>query len=320
MGKPLDILKIIKLLNNAPDLTLDKNLLMTALDASEEDLYSTVKNLSVYSDAITVENDKFSLKEKIDLLDDMSIFKRVEGSGRIAILDAVDSTNTFMIKNASMLASGDVVIAEIQSEGRGSRGGKWHSGLGKQLTLSVCYIFDSFEKLQGLSVGIGVATAISIERFGFENILLKWPNDVYMDTLKVGGILIETVPYKDKVKAIIGVGLNVYDDDFGDLTRDYGAMYSKQPDNFKRNDLAAALMNNIKRTCEDFNKGSKRMIFESFKARDEMLGKMIQVDNVQGSFVGRAAGIDNTGALLLAQDDKKISIRSGHITYLKDQL
>ncbi len=319
MGKPLDILKIIKLLNNAPDLTLDKNLLMTALDTSEEDLYSTVKNLSVYSDAITVENDKFSLKEKIDLLDDMSIFKRVEGSGRIAILDAVDSTNTFMIKNASMLASGDVVIAEIQSEGRGSRGGKWHSGLGKQLTLSVCYIFDSFEKLQGLSVGIGVATAISIERFGFENILLKWPNDVYMDTLKVGGILIETVPYKDKVKAIIGVGLNVYDDDCGELTRDYGAMYSKQPDNFKRNDLAAALINNIKRTCEDFNKGSKRMIFESFKARDEMLGKMIQVDNVQGSFVGRAAGIDNTGALLLAQDDKNISIRSGHITYLKDQ-
>ena len=79
------------------------------------------------------------------------------------------------------------------------------------------------------------------------------------------------------------------------------------------------MINNIKRTCEDFNKGSKRMIFESFKARDEMLGKMIQVDNVQGSFVGRAAGIDNTGALLLAQDDKKISIRSGHITYLKDQ-
>ncbi|MBQ9221439.1 biotin--[acetyl-CoA-carboxylase] ligase [Succinivibrio sp.] len=319
MGKPLDILKIIKLLNNAPDLTLDKTLLMTALDASEEDLFSLVKNLSVYSDVIIFENDQFHLKDKVDLLDDMSIFKRVEGSGRIAILDTVDSTNTFMIKNASMLASGDVVIAEIQSDGRGSRGGKWHSGLGKQLTLSVCYIFDSFDKLQGLSVGIGVATAISIERFGFENVLLKWPNDVYLDTLKVGGILIETVPYKNKVKAIIGVGLNVYDDDFGELTRDYGSMYKEKPENFKRNDLAAALINNIKKTCEDFNNGSKRMIFESFKARDEMLGKMIQVDNVQGTFVGRAAGIDNTGALLLAQDDKKISIRSGHITYLKDQ-
>ena len=319
MGKPLDILKIINLLNNAPDLTLDKTLLMTALDASEEDLFSLVKNLSVYSDVIIFENDKFHLKDKVDLLDDMSIFKRVEGSGRIAILDTVDSTNTFMIKNASMLASGDVVIAEIQSDGRGSRGGKWHSGLGKQLTLSVCYIFDSFDKLQGLSVGIGVATAISIERFGFENVLLKWPNDVYLDTLKVGGILIETVPYKNKVKAIIGVGLNVYDDDFGELTRDYGSMYKEKPENFKRNDLAAALINNIKKTCEDFNNGSKRMIFESFKARDEMLGKMIQVDNVQGTFVGRAAGIDNTGALLLAQDDKKISIRSGHITYLKDQ-
>ena len=73
---------------------------MTALDASEEDLFSLVKNLSVYSDVIIFENDKFHLKDKVDLLDDMSIFKRVEGSGRIAILDTVDSTNTFMIKNA----------------------------------------------------------------------------------------------------------------------------------------------------------------------------------------------------------------------------
>ncbi len=320
MGKPLDILKLIKLLNNAPELSLDKTLLKTALDASDEDLNTIVSNLSVYSDILKIENDKIILKEKIDLLDDMSIFKRVEGSGRIAILDIVDSTNTFMIKNSSMMASGDVVIAEIQTDGRGSRGGKWHSGLGKQLTLSVCYTFDSFEKLLGLSVGIGVATAIAIERFGFENILLKWPNDVYMDTLKVGGILIETVPYKDKVKAIIGVGLNVYDDDFGELTRDYGAMYKEKPENFKRNDLAAALINSIKRTCEDFNNNKKRMIFESFKARDEMLGKMIQVDNVQGQFIGRAAGIDNTGALLLAQNDQIISIRSGHITYLNDSI
>ena len=67
MGKPLDILKIIKLLNNAPDLTLDKSLLMTALDASEEDLFSLVKNLSVYSDVIIFENDKFHLKDKVDL-------------------------------------------------------------------------------------------------------------------------------------------------------------------------------------------------------------------------------------------------------------
>ncbi len=164
-----------------------------------------------------------------------------------------------------------------------------------------------------------MATAIAIERFGFENILLKWPNDVYMDTLKIGGILIETVPYKDKVKAIIGVGINVYDDDFGELTREYGAMFKEKPSNFKRNDLAAALINGIKKTCDEFNRGKKRMIFESFKARDEMLGKMIQVDNVQGVFVGRAAGIDNTGALLLSQEDKLISIRSGHITYLTDQ-
>ncbi len=316
MGQTVSFLKLIKLLNSAPELTLEKTLLLTALDVNEKEFLSLVSKVNGLGVEVQVNAQSVSLKESIDLLDDTSIFKRVHGAGRIAILDEVDSTNTFMLKNASLMANGDVVIAEHQTSGRGSRGGRWHSGLGKQLTLTVCYVFDSFEKLQGLSVGIGVAAAISIERFGFENVLLKWPNDIYMDTLKVGGILIETVPYKGKVKAIIGVGLNVYSEDFGELSRDYGSIFEKQPEKFKRNYLAAALINNIKKTCSDFNTGNKKMTIEAFKARDEMLGKMVQVDNVQGTFVGRAAGVDNTGALIIAQEDKNIAISTGHITYL----
>ena len=38
---------------------------------------------------------------------------------------------------------------------------------------------------------------------------MKWPNDIYKDLKKFGGILIETVPHKNKIKAIIGVGLAI---------------------------------------------------------------------------------------------------------------
>lgn len=59
------------------------------------------------------------------------------------------------------------------------------------------------------------------------------------------------------------------------------------------------------------------MIIESFKARDELLGRNIRVENEQGIFEGRAAGVDPQGSLLLASEENVISIRSGHITYIQ---
>lgn len=316
MGQSVSFIKLIKLLNEAPDLTLKFNLLKSALELETADLIALANEVNDYSDLIEIKSDELTLKSKVDLFDDLSIFKRVSGSGRIAILDKIDSTNSYMIKNARNLASGDVVIAEVQNSGRGRRGGKWHSTFGKQITLSVCYVFDSIEKLQGLSVGIGVAVAQSIEKFGFEDILLKWPNDVYKDHKKVGGILIETVPYKQKIKAIIGVGLNVYADQFGKLDREYTSIFETKEDTFKRNDLAVALINNIKRTCNEFNTDHSQRFIEAFKARDELLGKNINVETVQGIYSGRAAGIDKKGALLLSSGDSIMSITSGHITFI----
>lgn len=317
MGHAVGFLKLVKLLNLANDLSLKKDVIRTALDLTDEQLHDVCGKLELLGIKIKVSGDSISLPHKVDLLDDASIFKRVSGAGRIEILESVDSTNTYMLKNARFLASGDTVIAECQEAGRGRRGSRWHSSFGKQLTMSLCYIFDDFCKLEGLSVGIGVAVAKSVEHFGFEDILLKWPNDIYKDHKKFGGILIETVPYKNKIKAIIGVGLNVYADEFTNIDSEYTSIFESKPDGFKRNDLAVQLINNIKKVCQDFNLNNKKMTIESFKARDELLGRNIRVENEQGSFEGKAAGVDLHGSLLLASEKDVISIRSGHITNLQ---
>lgn len=316
MGHPVGFLKLVKLLNAANDLSLKKDVIKTALDVTDSQLHDVCEKLTSLGINLQENDSSLSLTQKIDLLDDSSIFKRVSGAGRIEILESVDSTNTYMLKNARFLATGDTVIAECQEAGRGRRGGRWHSSFGKQLTMSLCYIFDDFSKLEGLSVGIGVAVAQAVERFGFEDILLKWPNDIYKDHKKFGGVLIETVPYKEKIKAIIGVGLNVYADEFN-MDRQYTSIFDTQPEGFKRNDLAVQLINNIKKVCQDFNADNKKMSIESFKARDELLGRNIRVENEQGTFEGRAAGVDSHGSLLLASEEKVISIRSGHISYLQ---
>lgn len=258
MGHSVGFLKLVKLLNSANDLSLKKEVIKTALDVSDAELRELSEKLASLGINLQDYDDSLSLSNKVDLLDDSSIFKRVSGASRIEILESVDSTNTYMLKNSKFLASGDTVIAECQEAGRGRRGGRWHSTFGKQLTMSLCYIFDDFNKLEGLSVGIGVAVAQAVERFGFEDILLKWPNDIYKDLKKFGGILIETVPHKNKIKAIIGVGLNVYADEFSNIDKDYTSIFETQPEGFKRNDLAVQLINNIKKVCHEFNDNNKK--------------------------------------------------------------
>lgn len=164
MGHSVGFLKLVKLLNSANELSLKKEVIKTALEVSYAELRELSEKLASLGINLQEYEDSLSLSTKVDLLDDNSIFKRVSGAGRIEILESVDSTNTYMLKNSKFLASGDTVIAECQEAGRGRRGGRWHSTFGKQLTMSLCYIFDDFTKLEGLSVGIGVAVAQAVER------------------------------------------------------------------------------------------------------------------------------------------------------------
>ena len=107
-------------------------------------------------------------------------------------------------------------------------------------------LFDDFNKLEGLSVGIGVAVAKAVEKLVEQDVLVKWPNDIYKHNGKLGGILIETKMANNKVKAIIGIGLNVYKDHFAQLKREYASICENIQEGFSRNELAIEIINHVK--------------------------------------------------------------------------
>jgi BirA family biotin operon repressor/biotin-[acetyl-CoA-carboxylase] ligase len=130
----------------------------------------------------------------------------------IEVVDETGSTNTDLLERAAQGApSGMVLVAELQTHGRGRRGRGWHSGLGGALTFSVLWRFEQGAGfLSGLSLAVGVALARVLRKRGAEEVMLKWPNDVLWRHLKLAGILIELAgDVMGPTVAVIGVGINL---------------------------------------------------------------------------------------------------------------
>jgi len=106
-----------------------------------------------------------------------------------------DSTNTRARELAEALAPhGTVVTAGEQSAGRGRQGRTWTAPPGKALLYSaILRPLDERHLLLPLSVPLAVCEAAESLKPGLE-CAIKWPNDVWVEGRKLGGILIEARP------------------------------------------------------------------------------------------------------------------------------
>ena len=127
----------------------------------------------------------------------------------LRVLETAGSTNDELRALAEASApEGLVLLALEQSAGRGRRGAKWFAPPGEALTFSILLRPAAPKALwPRLALAAGLAVAEVVESFG-PAAGIKWPNDVYAEGRKLGGILVE-VPTVTPPRLIIGVGLNV---------------------------------------------------------------------------------------------------------------
>ncbi|MFC0179372.1 biotin--[acetyl-CoA-carboxylase] ligase [Thorsellia kenyensis] len=128
----------------------------------------------------------------------------------IFLLPITDSTNQFFLNHAAKLIPGDVCIAEYQFAARGRRGRRYYAPFGSNLYFTFYWKFSRVDLFfSSLSLLIGILTVRVLQEFGVNNLKLKWPNDIYLNQKKLGGILIETKILKQEMSVIIGIGLNL---------------------------------------------------------------------------------------------------------------
>lgn len=139
----------------------------------------------------------YSLAQPVELLD----LRRIRGelrAGRakrlreLALLFEVDSTNTRLLEAPPPPpGSAHAALTELQSAGRGRRGRRWIAPFGG-IALSLAWSFpETGRDLPSLSLAVGVAVARALARVGARGIRLKWPNDLWFEDRKLGGVLIE---------------------------------------------------------------------------------------------------------------------------------
>ena len=105
---------------------------------------------------------------------------------------------------------GSLVLADVQTRGRGRAGRQWASPGGRGLWLTLLNRPASFERIGVLTVRLGLAAAGALDRFADAPIKSKWPNDLYVGGEKLAGLLVEARwRGRSPEWLAIGIGVNI---------------------------------------------------------------------------------------------------------------
>lgn len=139
-------------------------------------------------------------------------------------LALVDSTNNYAMHliNENMAVDGLVVRADYQSKGKGQHSNVWMAEESKNILLSIILEMNAISLGQQFLVNASFCLSVAnmfMQEYEVPDVSIKWPNDIYAGKKKLSGILIENVIRGTNWQyAIIGVGLNINQLNFKDLT------------------------------------------------------------------------------------------------------
>jgi BirA family transcriptional regulator, biotin operon repressor / biotin---[acetyl-CoA-carboxylase] ligase len=229
----------------------------------------------------------------------------------IEVLAQTDSTNTRLLERARSDPSPKLLVAALQTAGRGRHGRPWLALAGASLTFSLALPLAP-KSWSGLSLAVGVALARALDGDTAvagspqPSIGLKWPNDLQIGGRKLGGILIETVVHGDQRIVVVGIGLNLRAvplagtaalDEIDPLLADGPAVLAR---------VAVPLVQALRA----FEAHGFEPVAAAYAARDVLRGHPVRT-TAPGAAEGIAEGVDGDGALCLRSGSTVVRVTSG---------
>jgi len=239
--------------------------------------------------------------------------------------DTISSTQDQALKMANESENnGSVIIAEIQTGGKGRDGRKWISPKGgisfsiilhPKFDISITTLFPIASSL-ALSKAIENTFKITPE--------LKWPNDLTIKGNKISGILVDVVLESNKIESLIlGVGINFNVDVkaikkiLKETPNFYGvSSLSEYNKKIKPIELVQNFFVELEKIYELLNKKQTKNIISEWTKRSSTIGKNVEVNTSDGKIKGKAVKIDEDGALIISNKNKTDKVIAGDIIHL----
>ncbi len=241
----------------------------------------------------------------------------------ICYYDLIGSTNekaSEIAKNSN--SSGTIVIAETQNRGKGRQGREWISTKGG-LWFSIILKPNFSPEYASRTTLITAVSIVQVINDLFKiNISIKWPNDIFYNDKKMGGILTEMNAEIDKINfLIIGIGLNI-NNKLPDLLEDTSCclkdIIKKKID---RTDLLIKIIIQLEKNLEILNKDNINGFLEKAKKLCNTINKTIKVSTINEEIIGKCVDLDKNGNLILQDlNGSKRTIFSGDISLLRNEI
>ena len=234
--------------------------------------------------------------------------------------EVTDSTNT----QAKLLARngaphGSVLIAGLQTGGRGRMGRSFHSPAGMGIYLSVILRPDCLpSQLMHLTCAAGVAMMDAVEQVSGIRPQVKWINDLVINGKKLGGILTEMSVNQGSVDyAVIGIGINCLqaEADFHPEIAGLATSLSLAAGKVIAPEKLAAAMVEALWNMSHILFSEKAQLMATYKANCITLGKEIQVIRGAKILPGKAVDLDEDGGLTVFYPDGTTeTVSSGEVS------
>ncbi len=280
-------------------------------------LLSSLNSLNI---AYTVTGSKIVFNHQHQFLEPKIINSNLQLSNKNTIsefvyIPVISSTSDYL-KNGKRHTA--ICIAEMQLNGRGRRGAEWISPFATNIYLSIKLPIIRHENIGIFALGVGVSIKTALNRLKVNNILLKWPNDIYLENKKLGGIIIDLETDKELWWVVIGIGLNVNmeHDSYQNIDQPWSSL-KESGFILDRNIIIAYLIDEVMNGVQQFEKYHDEAILRNWNEHDFLKDKTIKIVIDNREEIGLACGIGKGGALLLQQNNRIMPYTSGHIELLQ---
>jgi len=210
-------------------------------------------------------------------------------------LTEIDSTNEYVKQIMKDAPEGTVVLADVQTAGKGRMGRDWYSPEGG-LWMSVL-LNHADDCLMPLTAGVAVCEAFQPYDVTLH---IKWPNDILLNRKKVAGILTEIIDEK----AILGIGINLNVQQFpDDLEVKASSILIETKKHLSIQNLYQHLCQSIDKNYQ-LLKGKKiDELLTKWRNHSIMLGRDVRIELPDRVVIGKVLDIDRQGALIVMRAD-----------------